>query len=80
VALIDLSRDGKPEMLVLDETQVTVFTRETLAWEKAGTLILSDMQAADFKAGKLATQQPEFDDLKIGDARAERMFDMKSAN
>lgn len=80
VALIDLSRDGKPEMLVLDETQVTVFTREALAWEKAGTLILSDTQAADFKAGKLATQQPEFDDLKVGDARVERMFDMNSAN
>ncbi len=80
VALIDLSRDGKPEMLVLDDTQVTVFKREALAWEKAGTIPLSDTQATDFKAGKLTTQRPEFDDLKVGDTGAKRMFDMKSAN
>ena len=78
-ALIDLSRDGKPELLILSDRRVAVMRHEDSGWRWASDLYLSDTQAADFKAGKLSAQQPELDDLKIGDAHAERVWDVKSA-
>lgn len=68
-ALLDMSRDGKPELLVLSDHQVTVFIRDTAGWRTASTMFLSDAQVADFKAGKLSAATPAMDDLKLGDGR-----------
>jgi hypothetical protein len=78
-ALIDLSRDGKPELLILNDHQLAIMIHDDKGWHWASDLYLSDVQAADFKAGKLGTQQPEFDDLKIGEAAPERVWDVRSA-
>ncbi|MBP2160733.1 MULTISPECIES: DUF4153 domain-containing protein [Asticcacaulis] len=73
-AFIDMSRDGQPEMLILDDFEATVFVRDQNGWHKTGTLNLSPDQARDFKAGKLKPQTPEFDDLKVGDAPPLRLW------
>lgn len=74
-ALLDLSRDGKPELLILNDHAVTVVIHETKGWRHASTMYLSDDQVAGFKAGKLKAETPALDDLRVGDGRAIQTFD-----
>lgn len=68
-ALLDLNRDGRPELVIQHDHDAVIMARVEAGWEKAGQFSLSEDESADFKAGKLATQAPVFDDLKVGDAR-----------
>ncbi len=73
-ALLDMSRDGKPELLVLSDHQLTVFIRDTSGWRETASMYLTDDQVGNFKAGKLKVETPALDDLKVGDTRAISMF------
>lgn len=77
-ALIDLNRDNTPELLILHDHNLVVMIRDETGWRRASNLYLSDTQVAAFKAGKLTTQAPRFDDVRIGNDPAMRVWDAKS--
>lgn len=73
-ALIDLSRDGRPELLIMSNHEVTVYVREQSEWKRKTDVYLSEREVSDFKAGKLGTQTPEFDELTIGGKPTNRLY------
>ena len=69
-ALIDLNDDGKPELLLLDDTRLYRFEDNNGVWtgsQSGENIWLSKEGATAFKAAKLSAQKPRWNDLKIGD-------------
>ncbi len=67
VAMVDLNRDGQAEILVLDGTEVTVFTRGKDGWRTLDTLYLDNVGASAFQQGKVSAATPTWDDAVIGE-------------
>ncbi len=68
-AMVDLNRDGKPEILVLDDTEITIFTSDDDGWRDIDTLYMDKAAAEAFQQGKVASIAPAWDDVMIGDSR-----------
>ena len=68
-AMVDLNHDDKPEILVLDGNQVTIYTRGDAGWRDIDGLYIDDSGVAAFQKGKISTAKPDWDDVVIGDSR-----------
>lgn len=69
VAMVDLNRDGAPEILVLDNSVIWVYGKVDGAWRNIDTLYPDGDGVTAFQQGKVSAAPPEWDDLKIGDSR-----------
>lgn len=69
VAVIDMSADGTPELLILNGNRLYLFWQTNGHWiPTAKSVWLSEDQTAAFKAGKLTTQNPAWQDLRLPDS------------
>ncbi len=68
VALIDLNDDHKPEIAVLDENSVKVFTQGGGTWKEMRTYAvdLDENGIKAFNAGQIAAQSHPWSDLTVG--------------
>jgi hypothetical protein len=66
VALLDLTRDGKPEVLLRNDAQITVFTQTNGTWQRRASIFANAHQDG-FDGGKLSAVTSQWDDIKIGD-------------
>jgi len=66
-ALIDLNNDGKPEIVLLYEAWVNVYTEKDGVWLSLGNAgHLKEEAINDFKSGKISAVKPSWNDLKVG--------------
>jgi hypothetical protein len=69
-ALIDLNDDGKPELLLLNDTRLFRLENNNGVWmgpQSGENIWLSKDDVAAFKAANLSAEKPKWNDLKIGD-------------
>jgi hypothetical protein len=66
-AMLDLDHDGAPEVLVLNGTEVAIFTHGKDGWVSIATLYTDNDTVEAFKAGKFSQTKHRFDDVHIGD-------------
>jgi hypothetical protein len=66
-ALLDLTGDGAPEVLVLEGPSLSIFTQTDAGWVGQGSYIDAGSLEAAFAEGRLSAQASPWSDLKIGD-------------
>ncbi len=68
-ALADLNNDGKPEIILLYEAWVNVYTEKEGVWLRLGNAgHLKEEAISAFKVGNVSAEKPNWNDLKVGDS------------
>ncbi len=65
-AMVDLNHDGEAEILILDDTDVTIYARDGERWRAIDTIYMNADGAAAFQQGQVSAGTPAWDDAVIG--------------
>jgi hypothetical protein len=68
-ALLDLNKDGQPEILIRQGPSLSILTFVNGGWVGGSSYIDMGGSEADFDAGKLRAAPSQWDDVMVGEAR-----------